>query len=101
MPFGWRNASQTFQKYINIALSGLDFVFPYIDDVLVASRNQKEHEKHSRIVFERLAKHNLRLNLKLCVLATKEVVFFTNLISADGYCPTPEKVQAILDYPQH
>ena len=36
MPFGLCNAyTQTFQKYFNEALSGFDFVFPYIDDALV------------------------------------------------------------------
>ena len=58
MPFGLRNANQTFQKYINGALSRLYFVFPYIDDVLVASRDQKEHEVCLRIVFKHLEKLN-------------------------------------------
>ena len=71
----------------------MDFVFLYIDDVLVASKNQKENEEHFRIVFERLAKYNLRLNRKKCVFTKKEVIFLSHAKSADGYHPTPKKVK--------
>ncbi len=43
MPFGPRNASQTFQRFIGSVMRGLDFVFVYIDDVLIASMNESEH----------------------------------------------------------
>lgn len=52
--FGLRNAGQTFQRYINMALNGLDFVFVYIDDILISSRNRHEHEKHLRLLLNRL-----------------------------------------------
>ena len=37
MPFGLRNAAQTFQRFINQVLHGLDFCYAYIDDLLIAS----------------------------------------------------------------
>ena len=45
MPFGLHNATQTFQRLINEVLRGLPFAFAYIDDVLIASRVIKEHQK--------------------------------------------------------
>ena len=54
MTFGLRNASKTFQRYINHALSDLDFVYLYIDDILIASSSLEEREVHLRTVFERL-----------------------------------------------
>ena len=36
MPFGLRNAAQTFQRFIDEVLRGLPFVFAYLDDVLIA-----------------------------------------------------------------
>ncbi|GIY68937.1 hypothetical protein CDAR_294101 [Caerostris darwini] len=36
MSFGLKNAPATFQRFINEVLYGLDFVFPYLDDVLIA-----------------------------------------------------------------
>lgn len=66
MTFGLRNASQTFQRYLFNALGNLEFVFCYVDDILVFSTSIEEHTKHLRIVFERLKKFHLRLNLSKC-----------------------------------
>ncbi|GFU83065.1 hypothetical protein TNCV_65351 [Trichonephila clavipes] len=44
MSFGLRNAPSTFQRFITEVLYGLDFVFPYLDDVLVASSSEEEHK---------------------------------------------------------
>ena len=54
MPFGLRNAAQTFQRFIDHVIRGLDFVYAYIDDLLIASTTLDEHEKHLRILFTRL-----------------------------------------------
>ncbi|XP_014209642.1 uncharacterized protein LOC106640198 [Copidosoma floridanum] len=51
MPFGLRNASQSFQRYIFQALGDLDFAFVYLDDVLILSSSIKEHEEHLRTIF--------------------------------------------------
>ena len=44
MPFGLRNIGNTFQRFIDEVIYGLDFCFAYIDDILVASHSQVEHE---------------------------------------------------------
>ena len=54
MSFGLRNAAQTFQRFMDEILRGLDFAFAYIDDVLVASKDVVEHKQHLREVFRRL-----------------------------------------------
>ncbi|GFT12180.1 transposon Ty3-I Gag-Pol polyprotein [Trichonephila clavipes] len=46
MSFGLRNAPSTFQHFITEVLYGLDFVFPYLDDVLAASSTEEEHSEH-------------------------------------------------------
>lgn len=45
MTLGLCNATQTFQRFINTMLSGLDFVFWYIDDILIASPDTETHKK--------------------------------------------------------
>ena len=50
--FGLRNATQTFQRFIDRVLHGLHFSYSYIDDVVIASTNPEEHESHLQQVFE-------------------------------------------------
>ncbi|CAG4937253.1 unnamed protein product [Parnassius apollo] len=73
MGFGMCNSAQTFQRFMDEILRGCDFAFPYLDDILVASKNIEDHERHLRSVFERLKEY--------------------------GTKPTPDKVSAILNYP--
>ena len=46
MPFGLRNAAQTFQRFIDQVLLGLHFCYAYIDDLLIASTSPEEHKRH-------------------------------------------------------
>lgn len=43
MSFGLRNAAQTFQRFMDEILRGLDWCYVYIDDILVASQSQEDH----------------------------------------------------------
>jgi len=43
MPFELRNATQTFQRFMNGILQGLEFCFCYVDDILVALHDELEH----------------------------------------------------------
>jgi hypothetical protein len=54
MSFGLRNAAQTFQRFIDDILRGLDFCFAYLDNILVFSRTLEKHEQHLRTLFDRL-----------------------------------------------
>lgn len=53
MTFGLCNAAQTFQRFVNNIIQGLYFCFVYLDDILIASKNEKEHLKHLRILLNR------------------------------------------------
>ena len=54
MPFGLSNAGNTFQRMMDRVGAGLDFVFIYLDDILIASSDMEEHLVHLQQVFERL-----------------------------------------------
>ena len=62
MPFGLRNAAQTFQRFIDTVLRVLDFIYYYLDDILIASVNEEERQQHPRIILERLANYGLPIN---------------------------------------
>ena len=66
MPFGIKNAAQTFQRLMDTICCGLDFFFVYIDDILVASKDAESHKNHLRILFKRLLEHGLVINTAKC-----------------------------------
>jgi hypothetical protein len=100
MTFGLCNAAQSFQRFIDTALRGLDFLYVYIDDIIIASRNAEEHVKHLRLVFERLRKFGITINLNKCVFGASEVHYLGYRISKDGTQPLPDRVTAIQQFPR-
>ena len=49
MPFDLRNATQTFQRYIDSLFRHLDFIFCYVHDIIIMSDPHEEHLRHLRI----------------------------------------------------
>ncbi|BHF62327.1 hypothetical protein SprV_0200530900 [Sparganum proliferum] len=99
MPFGLRNASQTFQRFIDRVLRGLPFVYVYIDDVLVASRHVEEHLQHLTLLFDRFQQFGVTLHPAKCILGATSLEFLGHLIDSSGIRPLPSKVAAIRDFP--
>ena len=75
MPFGLKNAGQTFQRMMDEILSDLDYLFVYMDDVLVASRSMEEHLEHFRELFRRLTAHDLVVSPAKCQFGKTQVEF--------------------------
>ena len=99
MPFGLRNAAQTFQRFIHDVLRGLDFAYSYLDDILVASPDEDTHCLHLETVFKRLAAHSLTVNLTKCQIGVPSLTFLGHRIDKDGICPLPERVAVIQSFP--
>lgn len=99
MPFGLRNAAQTFQRFIDEVIRGLPFCFAYLDDLLIASANPDEHKVHLEQVFGRLHDHGIVINTDKCQFGATELEFLGHKINSQGIKPLPEKVQVILDCP--
>ena len=57
MPFGLKNAAQAFQRLMDTVGRGLDFIFIYLDDILVFSNSNQAHYDHLRQLFQRFHQH--------------------------------------------
>ena len=67
MPFGLRNTAQTFQRFMDQVLHGLDFCYIYIDDVLIASNTPEEHKVHLCLMLQRFKQYSILINPAKCV----------------------------------
>lgn len=98
MPFGLRNAAQTFQRLMNSILKDLEFCFCYIDDILVASTSKEEHLQHLRIVFKGLQEARITFNPAKCVFGKERIEFLSHEITGGGTRPSSKRVSTILNY---
>ncbi|WVZ90863.1 hypothetical protein U9M48_037122 [Paspalum notatum var. saurae] len=71
MSFGLTNAPAFFMYMMNsVFMNELDkFVVVFIDDILIYSKNEKEHEEHLRVVLTRLREHKLYAKFSKCAFA--------------------------------
>ena len=99
MPFGLRNAPQTSQRFMDIVLYGLPFVFCYIDDILIASENFEQHLTHLREVFIRLNSHGLTINASKSVFGQHDLEFLGHFVDSKGIKPTKSRVKCIIEAP--
>lgn len=98
MCFGLRNAGQTFQRFMDHILREFDFAWPYLDDILVASKNAEEHREHLRKVFMKLREYGVIINPSKCFFGQPEVQFLGFLVNKDGVRPPPDRINALAEY---
>ena len=99
MPFGLRNAAQTFQRLMDDVVRGLPFIYVYLDDLLVASTSEDEHERHLRQLFNRLQEYGIIVNPAKCLFGVPSLTFLGHIVDAGGIRPLVDKVQIIRDFP--
>jgi hypothetical protein len=99
MSFGLTNASAYFMYLMNkVFMEYLDkFVVIFIDDILIFSKTE-EHEKHQRMVLEKLRSNQLYAKFSKCEFWLTEVAFLEHVISARGVSVDPSKVKNVLNW---
>ena len=75
MPFGLKNAAQTFQCLMDTVCCSLGFVFVYLDDILIASQSELDHLAHLHQVFTHLQQHDLVVNAAKCEFGCTDIDF--------------------------
>ncbi|KAA3460485.1 DNA/RNA polymerases superfamily protein [Gossypium australe] len=100
MPFGLTNAPAAFMDMMNrVFQQYLDqFVVVFIDDILVYSRTEEEHDKHLRLVLQILREKQLYAKFSKCEFWLREVTFLGHVVSAEGIRVDPRKIEAVLDW---
>jgi hypothetical protein len=79
-----------FMEYLN------KFVLVFIDDILIFSKNEGDHDEHLCVVLQKLRENQLYAKLSKCEFWLKEVLFLGHIISEGGISVDPSKVKDVL-----
>lgn len=99
MPFGLKNASNSFQRLMNELVRGLPGIFVYLDDILIYSEDLDQHKRRLKSLFDRLNKFGLKLATNKCFFAVNEIEFLGFHVSAKGVKPPTHRIDAIINMP--
>ena len=97
LPFSLTNESVTYQRYMNDVLFNYldDFYTVYLDDILIYSDNELNHDAHVHKVLQRLQDTDLQADIKKCEFSMKRTKYLGFIISIDGIEVDSEKISAV------
>ncbi|KAL0549580.1 hypothetical protein IC582_014065 [Cucumis melo] len=97
MSFGLTNAPAVFMDLMNrVFREFLDtFVIVFIDDILIYSKTEAEHEEHLRMVLQTLRDNKLYAKFSKCEFWLKQVSFLGHVVSKAGVFMDPAKIEAV------
>lgn len=100
LPFGLTNGPATYQRYMNDVLFDYldDFCTAYLDDILIYSENELEHEEHVKKVLQRLRDAGLQVDLKKCEFSVTRTQYLGFIITTEGIEVDPDKVAAVVNW---
>jgi hypothetical protein len=100
MSFGLTNAPAYFMYLMSkVFIECLDkFVVVFINDILVYTRSEEEHEEHLRLALQKLREYRLYAKLSKREFWMKQVAFLGHVISKGGISMDPSKVQDVLSW---
>ena len=102
LPFGLCNAPATFERLMDLVLSGLNYeiLLVYLDDIIIFSKNLHIHFLRLEMLFLRLEGAGLKLKASKCHLLQTKVLFLRHVVSSEGISTDPEKTRLIEEWPQ-
>ena len=81
-------------KYIN------NFVIAYLDDIVIFSKLEEDHNNYVCLVLQKLCKFNLYMKFSKCIFDTVEIKFLGFIISPNSVTINPKRVDTIAKWPE-
>ena len=100
IPFGLKNSPIVFMCLMHIILSNYlhKFLVDFIDNILMYSKNEQEHEEHLRIFLQVLREQQLYTKFIKCDFFKDKIQYIGHIVSKDGISVDPEKIKAIMEW---
>jgi hypothetical protein len=100
MPFKLTNGPATFQRLVNdIFIDCLDkFLIAFVNNLLIYSKNELEHQAHVKFVLERLREAGLQATIHKCEFHVKTTQYLGFIITPEGIKVDPAKIDTILKW---
>ena len=100
MPFGLTNGLTTFMDLMHrVVQPYLDrFIVVFVDEILIYSKSEEDHEGHLRIVLQAFREHQLYAKFSKCEFWLTKVRFLGHMVSALEVSVDPKKVEAVMSW---
>lgn len=97
LPQGASSSASIFQKVMDQVLKGLDGVFCYLDDVLIAGKDFEDCESRLYLVLDRLAKFNIKVHLKKCKFFVSSLPYLGHVLTEQGWYLVLKKLRQFVE----
>ena len=95
LPMGTVVAQDIFQSKLDAIFIGMEGVKGIADDMIIARKDEMEHNRNFLAFMERRMENNLTLNLEKIQFKQSQVSFYGHIWSEHGISPDPKKIQAL------
>ncbi|UYV64414.1 K02A2.6-like [Cordylochernes scorpioides] len=95
LPFGISPASAIFQRCMDSLFHDVPNMVIYLDDIFIGSKDEQEHYRILKTIFDKLKELNFTLNKEKCLFLKKDICFLGHIINEDGVRPDSKKLEAL------
>ena len=95
LPMGTVVAQDIFQSKLDAILIGMEGVTGIADDMIIAGKDEMEHDRNFLAFMEKCMENNLTLNSEKIQFKQSQVSFYGHIWSEHGISPDPKKIQAL------
>lgn len=102
MPFGLCNSAQSMNRLMDMVIPSAlrEYIFVYIDDLLVVSADFDTHIQRLKVVSDCLQRANLTINVKKSKFCMRYIKYLGNIVGNGQIKPDPERIKGIVDFPR-
>ena len=95
LPMGIVVAQDIFQSKLDAIFIGLEGVTGIADDMVIAVRNEEEHDRNFLALMKKCMSNNLTLNAEKIQFKQSQVFFYGHCWLKEGISPNPKKIEAL------